>query len=340
MKTTINEIAKLAGVAKSTVSRYLNGGHVSAATKEKIKRVVEAENYQPNSFAQSLKAKRTNFIGVIAPTLDSFTTSQALMAIDEELKHQQYTTLIINTSKSIEREIEALLNFSRQKVDGIILLATEITKQHTDIISGLDIPVLIVGQETTCCHCIVYDDYHAGYEIGRKVAGKGHRSVVYLGVPEMDVAVGVTRKQGVLDGLASLGVTDVPTVVASFEFEDGMTRTELILQEHRPSAIICATDTLALGALKTLSTHQQCVPEDVSLAGFGGYHISALIHPSLTTVRFKNAEAGVLAAKTIIRLLDGEPVPERQVCGYTVIEGDSIKKLAEANITIEGAVIK
>ena len=201
MNTTINDIARLAGVAKSTVSRYLNGGNVSEKTKARIRMVIEETNYEPNSFAQSLKAKKTNFIGVIAPTLDSYVTSTVLMAIDEELRKQDYTTLIISTSKHIDREIESLVSLSRQKVDGIILIATGMTEQHIETIRSIQIPVLIVAQEVDQFNCIINDDYHAGFEMGQYIAGKGHQAVAYLGVTESDIAVGQKRKQGILDGL-------------------------------------------------------------------------------------------------------------------------------------------
>ena len=92
-----------------------------------------------------------------------------------------------------------------------------------------------------------------------------------------------------------------------------------------PSAIICATDTIAFGALKTLLRFGKKVPEDVSLAGFGGYNISEVIHPSMTTISFNNEATGVMAANTIVKMTDGEEVPPLQVSSFTFIEGESVK---------------
>ncbi|PLS17440.1 LacI family transcriptional regulator [Bacillus sp. M6-12] len=327
MNTTINDIAELAGVAKSTVSRYLNGGHVSEKTKAKIRKVIEETNYEPNSFAQSLKAKKTNFIGVIAPTLDSFVTSTVLMAIDEELRKREYTTLIISTSKHVHREIESLISLSRQKVDGIILIATGVTDKHIETIKAIQIPVLIVAQEVDQCNCIINNDYDAGYEMGRYIAGKGHQSVAYIGVTESDIAVGQRRKQGIMDALAQAGVTDVHTFLSGFDFQDAARVTKDMLESYTPTAIICATDTIAFGAMKTISRLGKKVPEDISLTGFGGYNISEVIHPALTTIRFKNQATGVMAAKAIMKMTDGEEVPLLQVTGFDFLEGESVKKI-------------
>lgn len=325
MNTTINDIARLAGVAKSTVSRYLNGGNVSEKTKARIRKVIEETKYEPNSFAQSLKAKKTSFIGVIAPTLDSYVTSTVLMAIDEELRKQDYTTLIISTSKHIDREIESLVSLSRQKVDGIILIATGMTEQHIETIKSIQIPVLIVAQEVDQFNCIINDDYHAGFEMGQYIASKGHQAVAYLGVTESDIAVGQKRKQGILDGLAKGGVEEVRVYRSEFDFQDASRVTEEMLGHFQPTAIIGATDTIAFGALKALSRLGKKVPEDISLSGFGGYNISEVIHPALTTIRYNNTETGRLAASTIIRMTNGEDVPPLQVSGYSFIEGESVK---------------
>ena len=327
MSYTIIDIAELAGVAKSTVSRYLNGGNVSEKTKEKIRKVIEETNYEPNLFAQSLKAKKTNFIGVIAPTLDSFVTSTVLMAIDEELRKRDYTTLIISTSKHVDREIESLVSLSRQKVDGIILIATGVTAEHIETIHSIDIPVLIIAQEAEQFNCIINDDYQAGFEMGQYIAEKGHKSVAYLGVTESDIAVGQMRKQGIIEGLAKGGVRDIKTYLTEFNFQDASRVTQQLLDSFEPTAIICATDTIAFGALKTLLRVGKKVPEDVSLAGFGGYNISEVIHPSMTTIRFNNVATGVMAANTIVRMTDGEEVPPLQVSSFTFIEGESVKQV-------------
>lgn len=328
-RLTITDIANQAQVAKSTVSRYLNGGQVSKKTKAKIKKVIDATNYEPNTFAQSLKAKRTRMIGVVAPTLDSLVTSAVLMAIDRELKRQGYFMLIVSTSKQIEEEIEALEQLARQKVDGIILISTRLTEALDEIIESIRIPVLIVGQESSRWTSIVNDDYEAGYHIGRYVAESGHHEVVYLGVSEEDHAVGQKRKSGVIEGLMTKDV-DVQFYVTDFTYESAYELARSILKAHSFTAIICATDNIAYGVIRAIHEIDYAIPNERSVTGFGGYYFSEILYPQLTTIRFRNDEVGSRAARTIIQLTDGERVPHLQMSGFDFIPGASVKRQKES----------
>lgn len=324
MKTnlTIKDIAEMAGVAKSTVSRYLNNGNISAATSEKIKKVIEANQYEPNAFAQSLKAKRTRFVGIIAPCLDSVVKSKIIMALDDELRSNSYNSLIINTSLKTELEVESLENLARLKVDGIILVATEITQKHKEVINKINIPITIIGQEYREVTSIINDDYNAGFRVGEYIRECGHKDVVYLGVSETDVAVGIKRKNGVLNGFGN----EMLVKITDFTSENAENTVDELLKSHTPTAIICATDKIAVGAFKAIKSNNKKVPEDISLIGFGGYDTSTLISPSLTTIQFNNKNMGKMAADTIIKLINGEKVPKLQTTDFDFIEKNSVKR--------------
>lgn len=325
---TIKDIAEIAGVAKSTVSRYLNNGKISKETSEKIRKVIEENNYEPNAFAQSLKAKKTRFVGIIAPGLDSVVTSKVIMAIDDELRANQYNPLIINTSLKKELEVESIENLSRLKVDGIILVATEITDRHKEIIKKIGIPVVIIGQEYDEAISIINDDYNAGYKVGEYIKECGHKEVLYLGVSDDDMAVGINRKNGVLDGFNN-GNHNGKIMVEKTDFTSETSEKVVndVLKFHTPTAIICATDKIAVGALSAIKKNNKSVPEDISLTGFGGYYISTLINPSLTTIRFKNEKTGQIAADTIIKLMKAEEVVKTHIIEFDFIENNSVKRI-------------
>ena len=119
-KMTMADIAELSGVAKSTVSRYFNGGYVKQATKDKIQKVIEEYNYEPNAFAR-LKAKKSNVIGVVVPTLNSKITSRVITSIDRYLRDRDYTKLIKNSDHDIDLELQNIQRLMNQNVDGILL---------------------------------------------------------------------------------------------------------------------------------------------------------------------------------------------------------------------------
>ena len=204
----MSDIAKMAGVGKSTVSRYFNGGYIKEETRLKLKKVIDENNYEPSTLAQSLKAKYTKVIGIVVPCLDSITTSRVLMTMDQYLKDHGYTTLIINTNHDEMRELTSIEQLWRMNVDGIILMATAVTMAHQNTAAKLDIPLLFVAQRYGAGVSIINDDYSAGYEVGKYAAYMGHRKICYIGVSGKDEAVGIYRKDGVINGLRDNGVSD------------------------------------------------------------------------------------------------------------------------------------
>lgn len=321
---TIADIARLSGVAKSTVSRYLNGGSVGAATRRKIERVIKETDYTPNTFAQSLKAKKTNMIGTIVPRLDSYTASQTMMGIDEELRGLECKMLIANTNQDVEREIENIHTFARQKAAGIILLATRITEDHLNAFRTYDIPVMLVGQQHPELHSLIHNDEQSAYDMGRLVLSKGHRRMAYLGVTEKDIAVGVKRKEGFARAIRENQECEVRYFETGFDIEKAQSLSSDIMDSYRPTVFVCATDNIALGVLKAAHMKKRSVPDSFSITGFGGYHLTGIVHPGLTTAKFFYREAGRLAARDIMKLINREPVEKLTVSGYEIIERESL----------------
>ena len=323
---TISDIARLAGVAKSTVSRYLNGGVVGEETRLKLDRIIKETGYTPNAFAQSLKAKKTNIVGAIVPRLDSFAASQILIGIDEELRAVNYQLLISNTSQTIEREIESIYTLAKQKAAGIILLATEVTPAHLEAFKEINIPVIIMGQEEDSIHSVIHDDYTAAYDMGKYILSKGHRRIAYLGVTEKDVSVGIKRKEGFKKAMEELQGCEVRYYETGFKMEAALTEALEIIKGYKPSIIACATDNIAMGTLKAANLLKVKVPSKLSITGFGGYEVTTIIHPTLTTVKLYFKEAGQSAAKGIIKLIKDENIPPVIVSKYKIIEGESVDR--------------
>ncbi len=241
----------------------------------KSKVLFKKQIFSPNTFAQSLKAKTTNLIGVIIPRLDSFATMKTLIGIDNTLQENNYQMLVANANQTIETEIQAMENFIKQRVAGIILLTKTLTNKHQQIIANSNIPILFVGQEYKDQYCLVHDDYDAAYELGAYVLSQGHRNIAYLGVEKDDISVGINRKNGFQKAIENLEPTcSVCYYETSFQIEDAMKQVQHILDNNRPTLIVCATDNIALGAMKVIHSHSLSVPGDISVTGFGGYDIS------------------------------------------------------------------
>lgn len=325
-KLTIKEIAELSGVGKSTISRFLNNGYVSQKVREKIEAIILKNNYEPNVFARGIKAKNNRFVGILVPCLDSRITSTILMQLDNRLKSLGYIPLIINTNHNIFLELSNLENLSRLNVEGIVLMATEVTKEHKEFVKKSKIPILFVGQICDETYSIVNDEKNAGKTIGEYVVNAGHRDILYIGVDEKDVLVGNVRKNAVLNELIKVD-SKIDVITSDFSFDKSESLVYDYFQKKKPSCIICATDNIAFGAIAALNRLNIKVPKSVSIAGFGGYKVSNLIVPSLTTIRFFNKLTGTLAAESIVKLILKKEVPKLQTIDFEFLNRKSISNI-------------
>ena len=323
-RSTINDVAKRAGVSKSTVSRYLNGKSIREGNYDRIKEAVEYYHFKANPFAR-LSAKRSNMIGVILPGFDSTVTPRVLTAMDKYLRTKGYTPLFVNTEGDLDFEVRSMDNLERMRMDGIVVVASYLTPAHRTQVAGMHTPVVFLGQVFEGGASVVNDDLAAGEALGLYVAGRGYRKVGCLWVTEADEAVGRRRKEGVRKGLAGGGVPDLPCWEAAFTVETAYARAREILSgPDRPEALVCATDRIAYGVYQAARELGLRIPEDIAVAGFGGYDTSELLSPPLTTVRFDVETAACVCADTVLKMCEGEPVSQTQLVGYQFLPGGSV----------------
>lgn len=325
-KCTINDVANIAGVSKSTVSRYLNNKPIKEETAQKIKKAIHESHYESNMFAR-LSAKRSHIMGIVLPGFNSTVTPRILTAIDKYLRTKKYTPLIIITGNDIEFEVRSIENLAHMNVDGIIVVSSYITQGHRDVLRRIDTPVIFMGQEVKEGISIVDDNFSAGKDIAKLLAKPGVWHVGCLWVDENDIAVGKVRKQGVIKGLEEQGITQIDVYHTDFTYETSYQQSlQIFKQEHYPQAIACATDRIAFGVYKAAKECGIRIPEDVMVTGFGGYDVSEILSPSLTTIRFDVENASYTCADTILKMIDDKPVSQMQVIGYEIIQGESTNR--------------
>ncbi|MGH1815943.1 LacI family DNA-binding transcriptional regulator [Enterococcus casseliflavus] len=308
--TTIKDIAEKAGVAKSTVSRYLNNGYISEEKRKKIDQIIAETGYRPNTFARSLKAQDTKLLGVIIPRLNSPSTNDVLKGIDTTARENGYQMLITNSDQSDERELENIEMLVKQKVAGMILFARKITPQLQAVLAEVPMPVLLLGQQLAGIHSIVHEDYQAGKTMAEYAVSAGHRRYLFVGVSENDYAVGVLRKKGFLDVLAQTPNVKVDFIETSFSRRETYQKALVFLKDQSATYIACATDNIAVAVLKAAHELGYQVPQDFSLNGFGGYDSTDYVYPTITTTQYPYVQLGIDAVLTIQKLTHGEEVPE------------------------------
>lgn len=326
-KVTIQDIANMVNVSKSSVSRYLNNGYVSEEKAEKIREAIEKTGFETNFFAKRLKTKQSKLIGIILPRIDSVTVGKLLTGINKKLESEGYQGIILISELSVEKELSHINSLYQQGVDGIIVNSIAITKEHIKLVNRLNIPVIFTGQKNSLVDCIKINDYEAGKIMGNFFKEKNHKRVVFIGVSEEDEAVGIDRKNGFISAFKDGNENSrVDFIEADFSFMKGYEKSKEAL-DFKPTAIICATDNICLGVLRYLHENRIGVPEEVSVAGFGGYDVGSVSYPTLTTIAFNYEAIGNQAAQGILDLINDKELTNEEEASLDLIERESVRKL-------------
>ena len=327
-KLTIVDIAKMAGVGTTTVSRYFNGGNLKKETRERIKEIVDKYNYTPNTFAKALKSIDSKIIGVIVPCLHSYISGNTLKYLDKELKENNYETLIMNANFDESKQLEYIKKLARINVDGIILLPTTMSKAYESTIKSIDVPVVMLGQEGEYTYSVEYNDFNSARDLTNYVLSSGHKKIAYLGVSEDDIAVGYYRKLGVLRALEKYNLEPENILITNFGMEEGYEVVKENIEKLKEnSCLICATDNLAYGAIKALEEEGLNVGKDYSVAAFGDYTSSALLKSPLTTIKFDLKDAAKQTVEMLLNVIKKEETAMKLLIGYELKIRDSVVDL-------------
>lgn len=328
---TISEIAKLAGVSSSAVSRFLNGGSLSEEKRIRIGKVVEEQNYVPSTFARSLRTKKSNQIGVIVPKIDSEAVPRIISGISEVLNRKGYQFFLANTNNDYMEELKYIDAFQKTHFDGIILLATVITKAHREMIEKSKIPIVVVGEDVPKCSCVFHDDKHAAYDLTTMLIRNGCRRFGYLSVTEKDKAVGLARTKGFLGALEDNGFTEEDYVrqETGFSMEEGKEAMARLL-DRAPDVdgVFCATDNIAIGAMMELKQRKIAIPDQVKICGIGDNRVSNIIEPKLTTIHFYYDNSGHEAANMLLNMIqkkeDERSPVKRVMLSYELVRKETL----------------
>lgn len=330
----INEIAKMAGVSRATVSRYLNDGYVSEEKKQQIRRVIEETGYKPSVQARQLRSGQSRLIGVIIPKINSDSIGRMVAGISQVLAEKGYQLLLGNTDNHEKEELKYMKLFQASHVDGIILIGTILTKEHYKCMKQMDVPVVVLGQQAQGYSCVYYDDYHAARDVTQRLLKKA-RHAGYIGVTKKDQAAGKDRCRGFLDAVAAwkeeMGQQaefdpERDMAEALFRIESGYEQMkQLLTRSPEVDAVFCATDNIAIGAMTYLREQRIRVPKQIRLAGIGDTVLGQVSAVGLTTVHYYYKTSGVEAANMLLGILEsGKDIRREVKMGYKVIVRDSV----------------
>ncbi len=321
LRITVEDIARLAGVSKATVSRVINGNPtgVGEKTRERVQKIVDELNYQTNPFAKNYTPSHSKTIGLIIPDVTNPFFSELVKAIENFSSDNGYVVIFGNTNSSPEKESRYLSTFIAKKVDGIILTssAKECLDSH-HLLEKYRIPCILLdrtlpGMQYTAG--VFADNQLATYRSCEMMLSHGAQKVVFLSGP-MDISTAKERIEGYRAALEKYGIPFDESLIkyGTYSVESGYGAImELEREGQRYDGVVAANDTMALGAIRALRELAYRIPEDVEVAGFDNIDYAQMCDPPLTTVQQPTIEMGRKAAQLLLDAIDGKPPKEKNV---------------------------
>ena len=331
---TIKDVAKLAQVSPSTVSRVISDSkQISDETKKRVRIAMEELGYYPNLIARSLITKSSQTLGLIMSrsTETAFSSpffSEVIRGISKAVQNRQYSLLLATAENYKEEAKQCMKMIKEKRVDGVILLASRV---EDDLIAQLSLdeyPFVVVGRAPsgTGIYSVNNDNIQAAYNVVRHLLNLGHREIAFLNGPQ-DYIFCHDRYEGYVMAFREFGLEIIQEYVIETDLqqENGYFYTkELLALAKPPTAIFAIDDMMALGAYRAIKENQLKIPDDIAVVGFNNDHFSSLVSPPLTTVRIPIYEMGINAAEMMMDLLGGKRViPPQRILSSELIIRDS-----------------
>ena len=313
----LKEVAALAGVSASTVSRTLSAPHlVNAVTRERVERAVAALDYLPHGAARALRSNRSGSIGAVLPALSNELYSAGTDALQQVLETRGYTLLVTSYHYDTALELSAVRTLLQRGVDGLVLVGRQHDPALYAQIAKRRVPyVLAWAWDGVDDHPAVgYSNRRASAALAAHLLELGHLHFAMISGPLARSDRARDRVAGVRETLAEHGLALRPTHLVETEYalaagREAMER--LLGVRPRPTAVVCGNDLLAIAAIAACRDAGLAVPGDVSVAGFGDMEIASLRSPALTTIRSPIAEIGAAAGEQILARIAGDAAPDR-----------------------------
>ncbi len=313
MAVTIHDVAKLAGVHSSTVSRVVNGkATITPQTKERVYSAMRALDYHPNSLARSLASGSSGAIGVVVDAQDAeafsnFFFSRSLFAIEKVAQARGYQVIIANGSQNRGKTIENLMK--EHKADGLILPPTTVKPSLLESLGNFPYVVLGTPDILPADTCWVDNNNEQGAEIAvRHLEQMGYRQIAYLGGYQKR---GFTKRrvQGYRNADTGKGKVLATDGTAECAYAAAV---EALQKEDRPDAFVCNDNLAAFGLLKACKELHLHVPSQIGIVAFDNYPLAEYMDPPLTVVDIDTAMLGEQTAQLLFRRIENK-IGSRQI---------------------------
>lgn len=335
-KSTIYDVAKIAGVSPSTISRVMNAPDIVAEdTRQKVINAVKELSYIPNMMAANMPRRRTNSIGLIIPDITNIFFSNLVRGAQDVCEKHGYSVLVVNSDDSQEKEGRYLKLLYSRRVDGVILTVAgyrekEFPKEELSLLKKMNIVLIdreINGMTTPI---VKVNNFAGAYSAVEYLLTMGHRKIMYLAGIE-GTRTNQEREKGYLSALKEARINWKKELVADFRLDTAYQKImhhwpQLNNSDELPTAIFAANDLMAIGALKAFVRLKVQVPKEVSIIGFDNIPFSDCTYPPLTTIAQPTYQMGQKAVETLLKLIDKKKIKKSVEFETELIERDSVSK--------------
>ncbi|HZJ82608.1 MAG TPA: LacI family DNA-binding transcriptional regulator [Clostridia bacterium] len=321
---TIIDVAKRAGVSKSTISRYLNGEQIRKENKIKIEKAIEEMNYHINPIARGLKTSKTYTIGVIITNITDLFVTYIIQACEQILNDEGYSIILCDSRENLEVEKDRLLFLCNKRVDGIIIQPSSDEGNHIQEVIKSGIPVVLIDRmiQGLFCDCIVVDNFGGAYGGVESLIKKGHKDIAIIKGPDT-IYTARERFKGYKKALRDYGIKENKRYIVNGDFVKEGGRKAFIkimnIENDRPTAIFISNYFMTIGIIEMILGGSYSIPEDISIIAFDNVKgsntmdLSAITKPRLSTVYQPIGEIGKKAGELIISRVEygeGDYVPK------------------------------
>jgi LacI family transcriptional regulator len=332
----IKDVARQAGVSVGTVSNVINRPDlVAEETRTRVQSVIARLGYVRSESARQLRAGASRIVALLVLDMGNPFFVAVAGGAERSARSAGLGVMVCNSAQSVDEELEYLSLFAEQRVRGVLVTPTDPTGRSLDGLRSQGIPFVLVDRvsaDASVCSVSVDDDA-GGRLAAQHLIAAGHRSIVYVGGPP-DVPQVRDRKAGALAALAEAGLPPESLAEVSVERLDVAAGRDagsrLLGLGHRPTAVFCANDLLALGVLQSMFAARISVPDEMAIVGYDDIEFAAAAAVPLTSVRQPAVSMGRLAAEMLMEETVGDAAEHRHrqtvLQPELVVRGSSLRR--------------
>lgn len=330
----IRDVAKLAGVSISTVSRTLsNRVFVEEATRQKVLEAVRQLNYRPNLMAKGLKEGKSQTLGFLVPDINSLYYPMLMKHIEQCAAEKGYSLILCSNNEDIEQEKRNVEMMKNRGIDGIICMTVSDECEHMRRIKEEGIPVVLANRVEKGLDCVSIDNRHGAYLMTRHLLEQGHRRICGM-FGWMDRQRFRERYEGFLQAMEQFGVEDYrPYLLRDVSSIEGACQAAMrkLSQPQPPTAFFASIDILSIGIYSGVARMGLSIPEDVSVAGFDNIFITQYMIPPLTTLEVYPGQLAQACVDSLLRQMQpGKQLqPKTHLIQGTLMQRQSVKKICD-----------